>query len=59
MVPLKSKDGSVLIKDAVGIIARWSEHVTDLFDNSSATDEYHQWVATEGDLNRDDDLSHF
>ena len=39
MVPLKSKDGSVIIKDAVGIMARWTEHFTDLFDNTSATDE--------------------
>ena len=37
MVPLKSKDGSVLIKDAVGIMARWTEHFTDLSDNPSAT----------------------
>ena len=28
MVPLKSKDGSVLIKDAVGIMARWTELLT-------------------------------
>ena len=39
MVPLKSKDGSVIIKDAVGIMARRTEHFTDLFDNPSATDE--------------------
>ena len=39
MVPLKSKDGSVIIKYAVGIMARWTEHFTDLFDNPSATDE--------------------
>ena len=39
MVPLKSRDGSVIIKDAVGIMARWTEHFTDLFDNPSATDE--------------------
>ena len=40
MVPLKSKDGSVLMKDTVGIIARWTEHFTDLFDNPSATDDF-------------------
>ena len=39
MVPLKSKDGFVLIKDAVGIMARRTEHFTELFDNPSATDE--------------------
>ena len=39
MVPLKSKDGSVIIKDAVGIMARRTEHFTDLFDNPSANDE--------------------
>ena len=39
MVLLKSKDGIVIIKDAVGIMARWTEHFTDLFDNTSATDE--------------------
>ena len=39
MVPLKSKDGSVIITDAVGIMARWTEHFTDLYDNPSATDE--------------------
>ena len=39
MVPLKSKDGSVLIKYPVGIMARWTELFTDLFDNPSATDE--------------------
>ena len=39
MVPLKSEDGSVVIKDAVGIVARWTEHFADLFDNPSATDE--------------------
>ena len=39
VVSLKSKDGSVLIKDAVGIMARWTEHFTDLFDNPSATDQ--------------------
>ena len=33
MVPLKSEDGSVIIKDAVGI------HFTNLFDNLSATGE--------------------
>ena len=39
MVALKSKDGSVLVKGAVGIMAPWTEHFTDLFDNPSATDE--------------------
>ena len=39
MVPLKSKGGFVLIKDAVGIMARLTEHFTDLFDNPSATDD--------------------
>ena len=39
MVPLKSKDGSVFIKDAVAIMTRWTDHFTDLFDNPSATDE--------------------
>ena len=33
--PLKSKDGSMLIKDAVGISKRWTEHFTDLFHNPS------------------------
>ena len=39
MVPLKSKDGSILIKDTVGIMTRWAKHFTDLFDNPSETDE--------------------
>ena len=39
MVPLKSKDGSALIKDAEGIMARWTEHYTDLFDNPSTINE--------------------
>ena len=36
---VKSKDGSVLIKDATGIMTRWTEHFTDLFDNPSVIDE--------------------
>ena len=39
VVPLKSKDGSVLIKDVEGIVSRWQEHFTDLFDNPSEIDE--------------------
>ena len=39
MAPLKSKDGSSLIKDAEGIIVRWTQHYTDLFDNPSTVDE--------------------
>ena len=39
MIPLKSKDGHVLIKDAEGIMTRWTEHFTDLFDNPSVIDE--------------------
>ena len=39
VVPLKSMDGSVLIKDTLEIMARWTEHFTDLFDNPSTSDE--------------------
>ena len=39
MAPLKSKDGSSLIKDAEGIMVRWTQHYTDLFDNPSTVDE--------------------
>ena len=36
---MKSTDGSVLIKDAEGILASWTEHFKDLFFNSSEVDE--------------------
>ena len=39
MVPVKSRDGSIFIKDAVGTMDRWTDHFTDLLDNPSATDE--------------------
>ena len=39
VVPLKSKDGEVLIKDNEDIMSRWTEHFTDLFDNPSVVDE--------------------
>ena len=39
MILSKSKDGSVLVKDAVRIMARWNEHFTDQLDIPSATDE--------------------
>ena len=39
MVPLKSKDNSSLIKDADGIMVRWTQHYTDLFGNASTIDE--------------------
>ena len=38
-LPERSMDGSVLIKHDVGIMARWTEHYTDLFDNPSSVDE--------------------
>ena len=31
MVPLKSKDGSTLIKDTEGVLSRWQEYFTELF----------------------------
>ena len=39
MAPLKSNDGSSLIKDAEGIMVQWTQHYTDLFDNPSTVDE--------------------
>ena len=38
VVPMKSKDGSELIKDAEGIMLRWTEHFRDLFHNPSTID---------------------
>ena len=39
VVPLKSKDGSVIIKDTDGIKNRWTEHFRDLFHNPSDIDQ--------------------
>ena len=37
MVPLRSKDGSLLHMSPEGIMTRWTEHFTDLFYNPSVT----------------------
>ena len=40
VVPVKSKDGSTIIKDFFdGIMGRWKKHFTDLFFNPSVIDE--------------------
>jgi hypothetical protein len=39
VVPVKSKDGSTIIKDPEGIMGRWKEHFTDLFFNPSEVDD--------------------
>jgi hypothetical protein len=39
LVPLKSKDGSLIYKDPEGIMKRWTEHFTDLFYNPSVINE--------------------
>ena len=38
VVPVKSKDGSTIIKDSSGIMKRWKEHFGDLFYNPSVVD---------------------
>ena len=39
VVPLKSKDGTTLLKDPTKIMERWQEHFKDLFFNPSEVDE--------------------
>ena len=39
MVPLKSKDGSILIKDTEGILGHCQEYFTELFCNPSIVNE--------------------
>ena len=39
VAPMRSKDGRVLIKDAEGTLARWTEHFKDLFLNPLEVDE--------------------
>ena len=56
VVPLKSKDGSVLIKDAVGII--WLHGLNTLQIYLTIPQQLMSlslMIGTEGDLNRDDD----
>jgi hypothetical protein len=39
ITPLKSKDGTTLIRDSKGIMNRWQEHYQDLFHNPSVVDQ--------------------